>query len=184
MAESPDELAVRYEGLAARVARRNLHRVHPAAAGFDDLKAVAWAAVWEAAKTFDESRGIPWELYAELVARRAVNAFVRVERRRGLTWIGDKTAAKPEDFRGPTTFGFGDLAWRVPDEDAPAAAAVKELLDRLAGLTWKDPRAVEAAELVVRHGLTQSEVARRMGVTRQRVGQILAPLRRFLRDGG
>ena len=189
MNETPDELAVRYEHLATRVAVRYRHRLPPGGAGFDDLKAVCWMAVLTAARSFDPGNGMPWPYYATIVTERAARRFLKVEWRRGLTARGPGRAAMPVvvalDRAAPKDSTSWDEWERmdgwVPDHRRPEGQPdPRELLAELArrGL---DPDAVDAAFLVVVHGMSQKQVAELWGVSRQRVGQILEPLWDFLR---
>lgn len=183
MAETSDELAVRYEHLAARVAAKYRHRLPPGGgAGPDDLKSVCWMAVLTAARSFDPGNGLPWPYFATIVAERAARRFLRVEWRRGLNGWGLGKRAPPQVV--PLAMAFPER--REPSEDwladhrAGPQPDPQELLEELArrGL---DPDALDAAFLVAVLGMTQKQVADLWGVSRQRVGQVLEPLRAFLR---
>lgn len=185
MAETPDDLAVRYEHLAVRVAAKYWHRLPPGGAGIDDLKSVCWMAVLTAARSFDPGNGMPWVYYATIVAERAARRFLRVEWRRGLTARGPGKTTPPTvgvlDRPSPDDpSGWERTDGWVPDHRSGPQPDPAELLAEFArrGL---DPDAIDAAFLVAVHGMSQTQVAELWGVSRQRVGQLLAPLREFLR---
>lgn len=175
---SPDEMAVASEGLAKAIASRAVHRVPESAANFDDLKQVAWLAILEAARGYDPSRGVPFKNYAGFIANRAVNRYVKTQRRRGLRCVSDSKGGNTWNFEGTVTLLLGDAADSFGREDRPAEATW--FLPWLASREWIDPVTLIYVDLMVRHGLDQAELGRLFGVQRQAVGNKLAKVRAYL----
>lgn len=159
------------------VAKRNGHRLPRGGPGRDDLFQECRLAVWQAASRYDGR--IPWHLYAAMVARRAANRFIKVVRRGGLTFVGDVRGGRT----APRTAHLDDAGWRLSMPavvDSPEET-LEEMFARIESLGWLPPRVVEAVGLILLEGMSQSDVARRWGVKRQAVGEMLGPLRDYLR---
>lgn len=191
MGESPDDLAVLLEPVADRVARRHWWRLPPAAASFDDLRQVCWLAVLRAVRDGGFDYAIPLDVYAEVCADRAAKRFARTERRRGLAVRG-RRSGRFRDVGCPGVTGLDD-ADPDPDDRHPGGAWVRdrraawpdprEVVADLARLPWVRPRALVFADLVIRHGLTMTEVGRLFGVRMESVLAALRPVRRHLLAG-
>lgn len=144
-----------------------------------DLQGEALLAVVEAAGTYDPVKGAPsthawWRVRGRLTrARKKARAWWRLARRTHATAgppsvttfsvLGARTGRRPQDLAA--------YARRAEDPDAAldAAEAVAAVLR-----VMPNPRHREVLRLVLGEGWTHVEVAARWGVTKTRVGQVLA----------
>jgi len=128
----------------------------------------AFVAAWRTAAAFDPSRGTASTWLLTLVHRRAVDLVRREERRRG-----DPLEAAPA------------AAGESTDEEAWVRAERRRVQAALAELP---PDQREALELAYYGGLTQSELAERLGVplgtVKSRMFAGLAKLRDLLGEAG
>jgi len=148
-------------GLALRIVRD--------AALAQDAVQDAFLAVWRTAAAYDAGRGKPQSWLLTLVHRRAVDVVRREERRRTDTLDEDATVA---------TAGAADEEAAVREQ----RRAVQAALARLA------PEQREALELAYYGGLTQTELAERLGIplgtVKSRMFAGLARLRELLDEAG
>jgi RNA polymerase primary sigma factor len=184
-----DALALHWAGRFARKHRTDL----------DDLKQQAWLALYHAALRFDATRGLKFSTYATSVIRTQLRELVLADnilrvpvrvhtlankvRRSGIDPSeladGDRVRlARGRAVAVPMGDDF-DVAEDAEPAEIPRRELTPELLD---GLDERYRRVI-----VEHHGLfgaeaaTLNEIARRMGVTRQRAQQIHAKGIRQLR---
>ena len=153
------ERAAAHFGLARRLAwaffRKSANR-----ASYDDLRAEALFALTYAASMFEEDRGVPFGAYAVMVIRHRLT--VAAARRRSgcreypASGFG---AAEPLAVPCPRTAPVEGTA-----EDSELLRRVRDVLP---------PRWYDALVLYHLEGRTMDEVGRTLGVTRERVRQIL-----------
>ncbi|MBQ7516058.1 MAG: sigma-70 family RNA polymerase sigma factor [Schwartzia sp.] len=143
-AAAAEELFRRYEGLLARA--RRYGRLA------DEAQSAALVGLWEAARGYDEARGVPFAGFAKAKVRAALRALVRGEQR---------TAAREE----------GGEAGRIYLESLPDPRGERREIeeraafdDRLQGLA---PRAKQLLWLLFGENLTQREAAARLGMSQQ-----------------
>ncbi len=146
----------------------------PDTAAFDDLVSVGNEALLRAARTFDPARGIPFGSWASVVVRNALNSAARKagNRRKHETAAGEAIAAAP-DARGDE----GDEL-----EQAAVARLWASLVDRLASRERDLVRAVFG--LTGLGETTRTDLARQLGLTKARVGQVVKAALAKLRDLG
>ena len=177
---TPDEVIEKWTGLAVTMVQYHCHAV-PAYA-YDDLTQVCLIALWKASLEWDEHEGVPWRSYADTVMRRAVRDWIRVERRRGLTRIGDLSSKDEKERVRPKVHNLEDYdEWVNELRVRKDTKRVDEIISWLfkQGLTEKT---IEVVELIARCGMKQTEVAEQLGISRQAVTQRLIPVRRLLKD--
>lgn len=178
---TPDEVIEKWTGLAVTMVQYYYHAV-PAYA-YDDLMQVCLIALWKASLEWDEHERVPWRSYADTVMRRAIRGWIRVERRRGLTRIGDLAVLKDEEeYVNPKVHNLKDYdEWVSELRIRKDTKRVDEIMDWLSkqGLTEKT---IEVVELIARCGMKQAEVAEQLGISRQAVTQRLIPVRRLLKE--
>jgi RNA polymerase sigma-70 factor (ECF subfamily) len=150
------DLYDRYASLAFGLIRRIL----PQAAETEEvLQEVFWQA-WVEAGTYDPERGSPEAWLLNRARSRAIDRL-RTIRRRGETFVasGDESIARASDDAAPSP---------------GALAEHKQLAQTALGIL--PPRERRVIELAFYEGLTQSEIARRLGAplgtikTRMRTG--------------
>lgn len=172
--DHPTELFLAHLGTVDRCARV-LRRWRVPRMTADDIYSECLVAVWRAAVTWRPDGAASFETYAAQACRRAVWRASRVERRRGLTGVGDRSAEERHD----RTYRYPAFAPDLPDT-TPAAvqpdreSTVNAVLDRL-------PRD-KARILKLRYldELSAPEVARLLGISRQRVYQVVDEAGRLL----
>jgi len=145
--------------LAWKFARHNARDV-PA----DELISEALYGLTYAAGLFDESRGVPFGAYATLVIRhRLIHAIIRWRRARRII------------VPLPVRFGSEGETWEAEDRNPPpeahVGAAAREMCERVRRIL--PARWYTALRLYHAEGYSLSEVAARMGITRNRVRQLL-----------
>jgi RNA polymerase sigma-70 factor (ECF subfamily) len=134
------ELYDRYGRIAYRLALRILRDAQLAQDAVQD----AFLAAWRTARAFDSRRGTPSAWLLTLVHRRAVDVVRREDRRRTDT-LADAPVAAGE----------------ATDEEAERREERRRVQAALDVLT---PAEREALELAYYGGLTQTEIAERLGV--------------------
>ncbi|MFZ1880465.1 MAG: sigma-70 family RNA polymerase sigma factor [Gaiellaceae bacterium] len=158
LAEAYDRFGRVAYGLAVRILRD--------AALAEDAVQDAFLAVWRTAVSFDPSRGTASTWIMTLVHRRAVDVVRREDRRR----------AQPLDDAPQGTGETTDEQAAVREQRRKVQAALAQL----------SPDQREALELAYYGGLSQSELAERLGVpvgtVKSRMFAALAKLRDLLGD--
>jgi RNA polymerase sigma factor (sigma-70 family) len=158
LAEAYDRFGRVAYGLAVRILRD--------AALAEDAVQDAFLAVWRTAVSFDPSRGTASTWIMTLVHRRAVDVVRREDRRR----------AQPLDDAPQGTGETTDEQAAVREQRRAVQAALAQL----------SPDQREALELAYYGGLSQSELAERLGVpvgtVKSRMFAALAKLRDLLGD--
>jgi RNA polymerase sigma-70 factor (ECF subfamily) len=158
LAEAYDRFGRVAYGLAVRILRD--------AALAEDAVQDAFLAVWRTAVSFDPRRGTASTWIMTLVHRRAVDVVRREDRRR----------AQPLDDAPQGTGEATDDAAAVREQRRAVQAALAQL----------SPDQREALELAYYGGLSQSELAERLGVplgtVKSRMFAALAKLRDLLGD--
>jgi RNA polymerase sigma factor (sigma-70 family) len=157
------QLAQSHLALARRLAwkhYRNCSRKVP----LDELRGEALFGLVYAAGMFDVSRGVPFGAYATLAITHRLIHAVNIWRRGGRldhVRFTDMTAHSQNEFDVPCP------RTRESIEDA----IVHERLDRVRNLV--PHRCFQAMQLYYAHGHTLEEVGHQLGVTRERVRQLL-----------
>ena len=155
------ERAVAYTHLAYQLAwwfARNTARDVPA----DELISEALFGLTYAAGRYDEDRHVPFVAYAKMVIRhRLIQAVIR--------WR-DKRFAPLPDWSESTGEPWEPADYR-PTPDLCARVAASELCDRVR--RSMPSRWYKALHLYYGEGLTLEEVGSRLGVSRQRIGQLI-----------
>ena len=165
MTPEQHELYRRYLPLARASAWRVARRHPTLRRQVDDIDAACRVALWRAVTTHDPARGAALASWVCRLTRGAAEDYARLH--------GDtaRTATRGVYRRRPAALPLEAWAERPAGRRHDAA----EYLDQvLAGL---DPRRARIAALL-REGLEQHEVARRLGITPSRVSHALAEIRR------
>ncbi len=159
LTELQRELATRYLPLAGAMARR-LAASFPA--GGDDFRAAAGLALVEAARNFDEARGVDFATFARRRIRGAL-----LDARRDLLcggWRGDLALAPRFESLGPGSESRGHVFGATSDEpvgsDLETNETVAYYLDRLS------PRQAAAFRHIYLEGKTQEEAATLAGCSK------------------
>lgn len=122
---------------------------------YDDLRAAALVGLWRAVTSYDPARGAGLRTHV-----------VRLVRWECLDWLRDTAGTR----RRSACYHPGRLECDVADAAGPRVHDAGEYLDLV--LDGLSSRARLVAELL-RQGLQQQEVARRLGVCSPRVSQIV-----------
>jgi RNA polymerase sigma factor (sigma-70 family) len=157
-------LATRYLPLARSLARR-VERSW--AAEREELEAVAYLALVEAAGAFDPRWQVSFATYARLRIRGALSDFRRRERRR-------PTGGRRVGLRGPDPGSHAEEHGRVfgVNPDWPIGTEI-EALEMIESWLKRLPGALAATcELIYVHGLSQGEAARYLGCSKSRVSRL------------
>jgi RNA polymerase sigma factor (sigma-70 family) len=163
LSDAAQELAHAHLNLARRLAWKHYQssaRLVP----LDELRGEALYGLVYAAGMFDPGRGVPFGAYATLAITHRLIQAVNVWRRGGRlapVRFTDLTASTQRDFDTPC------LRTREPLDHA----VLDELIDRVRRML--PPRWFQALLLYYAHGHTLEEVGHRLGVTRERVRQLL-----------
>lgn len=143
-----------YGGLLAKAA----HQRHLAPIA-DEAEALALASFWEALRSYDEARGVPFPGWAKAKVYGDLRTLFKQSRRR---WNREVLALERDSEEE------GDHLERFGGPD-PALAAVEEddaFAHRLSALS---PRPRQLLFLLYREDLTESEAARRLNISQQAV---------------
>jgi RNA polymerase primary sigma factor len=130
----------------------------------DELRGEALYALVYAAGMFDDARGVPFGAYATMaISHRLIQAMNAWRRggRQAYTRFTDLTATTQTEFDTPCP----------RTRESRDQAALREAMDRLRRLL--PPRWFHALHLYYAQGHTLEEVGQRLGVTRERVRQLL-----------
>jgi RNA polymerase sigma factor (sigma-70 family) len=138
--------------LAFAFARRNARDV-PAA----DIVGEALVALVYAASLFDPARGVPFENWAKLVIRQAMVKAAYRWRRWGLPGSGDDEPLDTIDHR--------------PAPEPDRQEDLEHDIDRLRRVV--PPKLYELLRLHHVEGLTLTEIGKRRGLSRSRIGQLI-----------
>lgn len=144
--------------LAWRFARRNARDL-PA----DELISEALYGLTYASGLFKEERGVPFGAYARIVIRHRLIQLT-------LSWRRNRRACQFPTIATPA----GPIEVEAEDRPAPdqcAGAAVKEMCDRVREIL--PARLYDVLRLYHGEGYTLEEVGTRLGITRQRVTQLV-----------
>jgi RNA polymerase sigma factor (sigma-70 family) len=158
------ELAQTHLSLAQRLAWK-LYQSSARIVPLDELRGEALYALVYAAGMFDGNRGVPFGAYATMAITHRLIQAVNVWRRGGRlahARFTDLTAAGPYEFDTPC----------LRTRESIEYAAVHELLDQVRRNL--PPRWFQALQLYYAQGHTLEEVGVRLGVTRERVRQLLS----------
>lgn len=140
----------------------------------DDLVQAGRIALWRAMRSFDPTRGIPFEHYAARSIRRAIRDEAQRERRhwRNRHWENSASVGEDPDI---------ELAAMVSNEPSPMELAdASNLHARATTLPYRLHRLYEQRYM---NDLSQSETATLLGITQQRVSQLERTLIATLRGG-
>lgn len=183
----PRELALKYDRLAWRIALRHRHRLQ-AGSDFDDLAQVCRQYVYRAALRWDRTRGVCFMTYAWRSVISGINRHLVLERRRGLTAVGDSSRLpgrpKPRavgvfnETHAESVLAAGGASATLAEFAVAPEAGDGGGYGRLSVRFWE--RVVvgltpnEAAALVLRYrdGLTLQAAGERMGLSKERIRQL------------
>ena len=164
------ERAVAFTHLAYQLAwwfARNTARDVPA----DELISEALFGLTYAAGRYDEDRHVPFGAYANMVIRhRLIQTVIR--------WRDRRFAPLPE--WSESSGEPWEAADYRPTPDLCARAAASELCDRVRRAL--PPRWYKALRLYYSDGLTLEEVGLRLGISRQRVAQVIIKATELARE--
>lgn len=161
--DTAQELARTHLGLANRLAWKqyqNCARTVP----LDELRGEALYGLVYAAGMFDPGRNVPFAAYASLAITHRLIHAVTVWRRGGRlahVRFTDLTAQTTNEFDTPC----------LHTRESIDEAGIHELIERVRQLL--PPRWFQALQLYYAHGHTLEEVGHQLGVTRERVRQLL-----------
>jgi RNA polymerase sigma factor (sigma-70 family) len=131
----------------------------------DELQGEALHALCYAAGMFDDSRGVPFGAYATMAIRHRLIQAVRV-------WLrGGRLAHVRFTDLTANTKSMVDVSCPRTRESSDDVA-LRDLLDRVRRVL--PPRWFQALQLYYAHGYTLEEVGNRLGVTRERIRQMLS----------
>lgn len=143
-----------YGGLLKKAA----HQRHLAPIA-DEAEALARVSFWEALKSYDESRGVPFPGFAKAKVYGDLRTLFKQSRRR---WRREVLALESgEDGEGDRLEWLGG-----PDPSLAAIEADDAFAQRLSALS---PRPRQLLSLLYREDLTESEAARRLNISQQAV---------------
>ncbi|MBX5436707.1 MAG: sigma-70 family RNA polymerase sigma factor [Alicyclobacillaceae bacterium] len=167
------------EELVRRIAAR-LKRRLPAHVRLEDLVMAGQEGLWDAARTFDPSRGVPFLQYAKVRIRgamvdelRRTGIYGRSQQwRRAQAAYGAQAQVAPDmislDEQGRHEWLVDDTV-RTPEEAAVRSGEIAELNAALAKLTQQEQLVLS---LVFVEELNLSEVAEVLSLSRSRVSAI------------
>lgn len=129
----------------------------------DDLEQAALIAFWRATKSFDPSRGVPFQHYAQRAIRQAMISQLR--RLKLPTVAGRAVSIDDPDL---------DPSFLEDENDSPEAELERaEIRDHVRRwIAAGPPRQREVYSLVYETGLTQRDAAKQMGVSQPRITQL------------
>jgi RNA polymerase sigma factor (sigma-70 family) len=160
----PEELFRKNEPLAIHIAKRAIHPRD----GFDraDVKQEALIGLWEAAKSYEPARG-RFSVWAAIKAKDRVTRYFLARANRPLRQPWLKFNDEGEEAGDATE----DVEAR-PEEDR---LALKEETQKLLGLLPARDRRIVELRFGIGDGIERSseEVAAQLGLTRQRIDQVL-----------
>lgn len=170
LTEAERELVERNVRLAYAIANRFKGRIRDPAADDDDVVATALVALCTAAQGFRPELGFKLSTYAVRTIEGALLRLVQRSRR------GGPRGATVVSVDQETEDGGGRLGETIadPTENVEAAALFSAALSALPG---RD----RAIATLAAAGLTQQEIAQRVGVAQPNVSRRLARLRAFFR---
>ena len=174
---SPEEMVAQWDGLAIKIARSKSHQVPKGV--FEDLLQACRIGLLLAARSFMDTKEVPWPSYAAVVIRRLANQFIRVERRYGFTNVFDSPSMRDVAIQ-PLKIDVDNLDQMAVKKDDPP----DDLCDLIDWLSTQGlgERTMAIVEKIANEGMTQTEIAHEWGVSRQRIEQLLRPVRGLLVD--
>ncbi len=172
----PVELTAKYERLACWTANRFRRKVRDA--DFEDALQVARLSVWRAANAWDRNRGVKFISYATRAALNDLNRWWQINRRGGLTHLGDSRMFE----QGGTIPDVPKMLSVVWNGGRKCEELIDEVPGREPGLQWEPdywqrvlaPLSRSQQRVILGlyvRGLSTNEIARELRVTKSRVGQ-------------
>lgn len=137
----------------------------------DDLIQEGMIGLWKACQSFDESRGVAFSAYAFVCIRNEMGSYLRKELYRSSKNVSIDDVIDGE--KGPTT--YADILKATP-KDIATQELFEEAMDIIKG--------TDCAEIVQMklQGMSQVEIARKLGVTEVSISERLRGLYRFVRE--
>jgi RNA polymerase sigma factor (sigma-70 family) len=138
------------------------HYVNAPGSTLDELRAEARLAAWDAARTFDPSRGKPFEAYVGRVVRNRLKSLFRKDSTRA-KWITKSLDFEPDgEDSGPIIDSIPGKGYDVRD-----AVCLREVSTILHELINELPDRHRQYVRGYMNGETDSATARKMGITKQ-----------------